>query len=274
MKRILVPTDFSKQAECALKVAAQFAIKHDAELYLLHLLELPHQSNDPVIHGHDIPEVMFFKRAVSQKMEDILAEEYLENVSVVEIIQIGQTFDGIMKTVSENGIDLIVMGSHGSSGVKEMFVGSNAEKVVRNSKVPVLVIKDDKGEFNIENFVFASDFAEEIKAPFEKVVNFVNDFGATLHLVIVNTPNNFKSTRVAQKIMDDFISQFNVSDYKTHIYNDANVEAGILHIASDLNADVIGMCTHGRKGLAHFLNGSISESLVNHAKKPVITFKI
>ncbi|WP_428224240.1 universal stress protein [Flavobacterium sp.] len=274
MKRILVPTDFSKHAEYALKVAAQFAIKHDAEIYLLHLLELPHQSNDPVTHGHDIPEVMFFKRAVSQKMEDLLTEDYLNDVSVVEIIQIGHTFDGIMKTINDNDIDLIVMGSHGASGVKEMFVGSNAEKVVRNSKIPVLVIKDERANFNIENFVFASDFTEEIKAPFEKVVNFVNDFESTLHLVHVNTPNNFKPTRTTQKLMDDFISQFNVSNYKTHIYNDANVEAGILHIASDLNADLIGMCTHGRKGLAHFLNGSISESLVNHAKKPVITFKI
>jgi nucleotide-binding universal stress UspA family protein len=166
------------------------------------------------------------------------------------------------------------MGSHGASGVKEMFVGSNAEKVVRNANVPVLVIKEEKQDFKIDNFVFASDFSVEIKKPFENVARFANEFGATLHLVNVNTPNNFRSTRTAQNLMDNFISQFKVDNYQTHIYNDVNIEAGVLHLANDIKADLIGMCTHGRKGLAHFLNGSISESLVNHAQRPVMTFKI
>jgi len=71
-----------------------------------------------------------------------------------------------------------------------------------------------------------------------------------------------------------FIEEFNFSNYSTHIYNDINVEKGILHFAKDSNTDIIGVCTHGRKGLSHFLNGSISEDLVNHAKRPVVAFKI
>jgi nucleotide-binding universal stress UspA family protein len=274
MKRILVPTDFSKHSEYALKVAAQFAKKYNAEVYLLHLLELPHQGSDAVSHGHEIPEIMFFKNAMLNKMDELMDRDYLDDVNVSKIIQLDLAFNGIMKTIKSNEIDLIIMGSHGASGAKEMFVGSNAEKVVRNSNVPVLVIKDEKENFNIDHFVFASDFSDEIKKPFEKVVKFANEFGSTLHLVNVNTPNNFKSTRTAKKLIDDFAAQFNIDKYETHIYNDSNIEAGVLHIASDLNADLIGMCTHGRKGLAHFLNGSVSESLVNHAHKPVMTFKI
>lgn len=274
MKRILVPTDFSKHAEYALKVAAQFAQKYNAEIFLVHMLELPHQGSDAVSHGHEIPEIMFFKNAMMRKMDDLMDKEYLDGINVSQIVKLEHAFDGIMKVISSHDIDLIIMGSHGASGVKEMFVGSNAEKVVRNAKVPVLVIKEEKPQFNIEHFVFASDFSDEIKKPFESVVRFANEFGATLHLVNVNTPNNFRSTRTAQKLMDDFINQFKVEKFQTHIYNDANIEAGVLHLASDLNADLIGMCTHGRRGLAHFLNGSISESLVNHAQKPVMTFKI
>ena len=274
MKRILVPTDFSKHSEYALKVAAQFAKKYDAEILLVHMLELPHQGNDAVSHGHEIPEIMFFKNAMLKKMDEFMNKEYLEDVAVSQIIKLEHAFDGVMKVIESNDVDLIIMGSHGASGAKEMFVGSNAEKVVRNSKVPVLVIKDDKKDFNIDNFVFASDFSNEIKKPFENVVKFANEFGSTLHLVNINTPNNFRSTRTAKKLMDEFVSDYKIEKYKTHIYNDSNIEAGVLHIASDLNADLIGMCTHGRKGLAHFLNGSVSESLVNHAHKPVMTFKI
>lgn len=274
MKRILVPTDFSEHAEYALKIAAQMAKKYNAELYLVHMLELPHEGNDAMAQGHEIPEIMFFKNVMMRKMEDLMDRDYLDGINVSQIIKLEHAFDGVMKVINSHDIDLIIMGSHGASGAKEMFVGSNAEKVVRNSSVPVLVIKDEKANFKIENFVFASDFSDEIKKPFAKIVQFANDFDATLHLVNVNTPNNFKSTRAAQSLMDDFAKGFGINKYQTHIYNDANVEAGVLHFASDIQADLIGMCTHGRKGLAHFLNGSVSESLVNHAHKPVMTFKI
>ena len=82
------------------------------------------------------------------------------------------------------------------------------------------------------------------------------------------------STKVAQKTMDEFLAEFKINNCSTHIYNDINVEKGILHFAKSINADLIGMSTHGRKGLSHFFNGSISEDLVNHAKRPVVTFKI
>ena len=65
-----------------------------------------------------------------------------------------------------------------------------------------------------------------------------------------------------------------VKNYTLNIYNDNSVEKGVLNFAQHINADLIGMATHGRKGLSHFFNGSVSEDLVNHANRPVITFKI
>ena len=274
MKRILVPTDFSKHAEYALKVAAQIAKKSGGEIFLVHMLELPTSGNDAISTAHEIPELMLFKNAAINKLDSIMNAEYLSGVNISKIIQFEMAFDGIIKNGKAHNVDLIVMGSHGASGFQEMFIGSNTEKVVRNSDVPVLVIKREESDFNANNFVFASDFSEEIKKPFEKVVEFADKFNSHLHLVTVNTPNNFKSTRVAQKAMDEFVAEFKINNCSTHIYNDVNVEKGILHFAKGINADIIGMSTHGRKGLSHFFNGSISEDLVNHAKRPVITFKI
>ena len=274
MKRILVPTDFSKHAEYALKVAAQIAKRNDGEIFLLHMLELPSAGNDALSRAHDIPELMFFKNAAVSKLDDLMNSSYLDGVKISRIIQFEMAFEGIIKNGEAHNVDLIVMGSHGASGFQEMFIGSNTEKVVRNSNVPVLVIKREEDNFNASKFVFTSDFSEEIKKPFEKVVEFANKFNAHLHLVNVNTPNNFKSTKVAQKQMDEFVAEFKIDNYSTHIYNDVNVEKGILHFAKSIDADIIGMSTHGRKGLSHFFNGSISEDLVNHAKRPVITFKI
>lgn len=274
MKKILIPTDFSQHAEYALKVAAQIAKKHDGEIILLHMLELPSQSGDAVNSAHAIPELMFFKNAAINKLESLMDAPYLEGLKVSEIIQFELAFDGIINLSKKNDVDLIVMGSHGASGFKDMFIGSNAEKVVRHSEVPVLIIKKEIPDFRINKFVFASDFADEVKKPFAKVVEAANKFGAELNLVMINTPNSFKSTLVAQEIMNKFVAGFTINKYSTHIFNDANVEKGILNFANSIDADLIGMCTHGRKGLSHFFNGSISEDLVNHAIRPVLTFKI
>jgi nucleotide-binding universal stress UspA family protein len=274
MKRILIPTDFSEHAEYALKVAAQIAKKNNGEIVLLHMLELPSQGGDALGSGHNIPELMFFKNKAIEKLEELMDVDYLEGIEVSEIVQFEKTFEGVMNISKKNDIDLIVMGSHGSSGFQELFIGSNTEKVVRFSDVPVLVIKKETGDFSIDKFVFASDFCDEIKKPFEKVIEFAEKFGSELHLVIVNTPNNFRTTAQLEKVLNDFVSNFQIKNFTTQIYNDSTREKGILNYANKVNADLIGISTHGRKGISHFFNGSISEDIVNHAKRPVITFKI
>jgi nucleotide-binding universal stress UspA family protein len=236
MKKILVPTDFSDHAEYALKVAAQIARKNNGEIFLLHMLELPSLAADPINGGHEVPEIMFFMKKTHERFAEIKSASYLEGIEVTEAIQFEKAFEGIIGASKKHNIDLIVMGSHGASGFHEMFIGSNTEKVVRTSDVPVLVIKKEEGEFSPQQFVFASNFSDEIK---------------------------------------NFAAGFNINaGFTKDIYNDVNVEKGVLHFANSVNADLIGMCTHGRQGIAHFFNGSISEDLVNHAVRPVVTFRI
>jgi nucleotide-binding universal stress UspA family protein len=274
MKRILVPTDFSKHAEDALKAAAQIAKKNGAEIFLLHLLELPNQMNDAVTNGSSIPEVMLFIKKANEKLQKIKEEPHLQGITITTTVQFEKAFDGILSFNKKNKIDLIVMGSHGSSGIEEILIGSNTEKVVRLSDIPVLVIKKNLDTFNIKNIVFASDFSTEIKKPFLKMIEFAKIFDANLILVMICTPNSFKTTSLAEKTMKNFIADFEVKNYSMQIYNDSNIETGILNFSNTVDADLIGLCTHGRTGLSHFFNGSISEDLVNHAIKPVITFKI
>ncbi|TDO97812.1 universal stress protein [Flavobacterium sp. 245] len=274
MKRILVPTDFSEHAEDALKVAAQIAKKNDSEIIILHMLELPHQMNDAILGGASIPETMLFMKKANEMLDAISSKPYLDGISVTEIVKMDKPIHGIKQVSQDYEVDLIIMGSHGSSGVEELLIGSNTEKVVRNSEIPVLVIKKDISNFKVDDIVFASDFSEETKAPFEKLLNFIKFFNSKIHLVTICTPNSFKPTHVIQKAMNEFVTQFNITNYSTHIYNDTNIEKGIINFSNSINADIIGMCTHGRTGFAHFFNGSISEGLVNHAVRPVITLKI
>lgn len=274
MKRILVPTDFSEHAEDALKVAAQVAKKSGSEIILLHMLELPHQMSDAITGGASIPETMLFMKKANETLDEISNRPYLEDIEITEIVKMDKPIHGISQISKEYNIDLIVMGSHGSSGIEELLIGSNTEKVVRNSEIPVLVIKKDISNFNASNIVFASDFSEETKTAFEKLLKFTKLFDSKLHLVNICTPNSFKPTHEAEETIKRFISDFGLANYETYIYNDTNIEKGIINFSNSINADVVAMCTHGRTGFAHFFNGSISEGLVNHAVKPVLTFKI
>ncbi len=274
MKKILVPTDFSKEAENALQVAAQLAKKHNSEIYLLHMLELPLDQVDMLSQHSELPEAMFFMKLAHQKFEETMSQDYLNDVIVHETVDFNQTFTGISNTCKEHDIDLIIMGSHGVSGIKEIFIGSNTEKVVRSSDIPVLVIKNHHDAFEINDFVFASDFKNDNKETYKQASQLASLFNAKIHLLLVNTAGNFITTSKANSRILDFIKDTNFQNYTINVYNDESVEKGILNFSHELNADLIGISTHGRQGIAHFFNGSISEDLVNHAKRPVITFKI
>jgi nucleotide-binding universal stress UspA family protein len=274
MNKILVPTDFSEHAENALKVAAILAKKHNAEIYLLHMMEIPMQQIDPINAHSDIPEALFFMKLAHKKFEDLLASDFLDGLTVHETVKADITFNEIKHTCKEFDIDLIVIGSHGSSGLKEMFVGSNAEKVVRTCDVPVLVIKNEHTTFDISDFVFASDFKNDNKETYKQAVKFAKAVDAKIHLLMVSTSNNFITTHDANIRINDFISGETFENYTITIHNDTSIEQGVLNFSKDIDADLIGISTHGRQGIAHFFNGSISEDLVNHANRPVITFKI
>jgi len=274
MNKILVPTDFSEQAENALKVAAMLAKSHNAEIYLLHMMEIPMQQTDQGTAQSDVPETLFFMKLAQKRFENLMAQDYLEGITVHETVKADITFNEIKDSCKELDIDLIIMGSHGATGLKEMFVGSNAEKVVRTSEVPVLVIKNAHQSFDVSDFVFASDFKNDNKGTYKQAVKFAEAFGSKIHLLLVITSSNFITSYEAKSRINDFISGQSFENYTITILNDSSVEHGILNFSKDIDADLIGISTHGRQGIAHFFNGSISEDLVNHANRPVITFKI
>lgn len=273
MKTIIVPLDFSEQAENALKVAASLAHKHNSEIIALHMLEL----NEAIIsstEGFYQEHTVFLLKLAEKRMGEFLDKPYLKGISVTPIIKHFKVFGELNEVAEKHNADLVVMGSHGTDGLKEIFIGSNAEKVVRNSEIPVLVIKEEMKDFKVEDFVFASDFQTENVAAFHSARDFAKKLNARMHLVYVNTPgDDFLSTKDIYKRVSAFLNDAKAG-MEVEIYNDYNVERGVLNYSEDVNADVIGIPTHGRKGLSHFFMGSIGEDIANHSSIPVITFRI
>lgn len=278
MKKILVPTDFSEQSENALKVSAQIARKFNCEIHLLHLLDLPLELIDPMNEGvaRDLPESIFFMKLAHKKFTETFEQfqKELDGLVVHETVEFNQAFEGIMEITDKHECDLIVMGSSGASGLKEAFIGSNTEKVVRHSDIPVLVIKDDIPIFSTENMVFASSLKPTQYKTFIEAVNLAKMLEAKLNLVYINTPHSFRTNDFIEERLEEFTKGIDRNSFNFEVYSDKSIEKGVRNYANSIDADLIGIGTHGRKGIAHFFNGSLSESLVNRAQRPVITFKI
>ncbi len=277
MKKIIVPLDFSKYSEYALRTAAKLAKKNDAEILALHMLEL----SDVLLTKSDNEQqqkAVFFLKMVEQKFETFLDKDYLKGLKVIPIVKHFKVFSEVNDVAEENDADLIIMGSHGTSGFKDFFVGSNTERVVRNADIPVLVVKNDIANVDFGTVVFATDFDKENIRPYLNATKMFDKLGTKLMLLYVNLPNeNFKSTVEIEKRIADFLitADGNLDRINDVSYQaDYSVEQGIINYSNKVGADLIAIPTHGRKGVSHFFAGSIGEDIANHSPLPVITFKI
>ncbi|AXT62287.1 universal stress protein [Aquimarina sp. AD10] len=279
MKKILVPVDFSKYSEYALEAAAVFAKQHDAEIIVLHMLGL----SEAVLtknEGQEVAEAVYYMKLAEKRFETFLDKEYLKGIKVTETVQNYKIFSEINEVAHENNADLIVMGSHGVSGLREeVFVGSNTEKVVRTADVPVFVVKNSVGDFKIKEVVFACDFKIENLRPYHNAMRLFNALGANVHLLYVNLPGEkFKNSTQMEEKVKEFLFKADAGNLEMHdhvvYYSDYSVESGVFNYSKKIDADIIAIPTHGRRGIAHFFSGSIGEDIANHSDKPVLTFKI
>ncbi len=276
MKKILVPVDFSIQSQFASKIAAEIAKYTNAKLFLLHLLEIPTSTIDPSNYGSssNSPSSLLYLKRAKKKFTKLKKEPFFDGVKFEDAIIFQNNWKGIIDESKNNDVDLIIMGSQGVSGLEEILVGSTTEKVVRNSEIPVMVIKEDIKDFELNNLVYISDFHKGNELSFQKIIDFTKIFKAKLHLLKIITIQNFETSKTSTNDINNFIDGFDIKNYSKTIYNDVSVEAGALNFAKSIDADAILLNTHGRRGLSHLFRGSIGEDLANHAKLPVVTFKL
>ena len=191
---------------------------------------------------------------------------------MLDFISMGSVSEMINTSAKKYKADIIVMGTHGSKGMNGVFVGSNAEHVVRDAEIPVLSIQNGKGRVQIKNIVFAADFSEETKLVFPYVKSFAEIFDSKIHIVKILSGSNFKVNNLAKKEGEKFLKENNFGNYPISLLHDFKSKAeGINWFAEHNNADLIALGTHGRHGLAHFFSGSIAEDIVNYAFRPVLT---
>lgn len=277
MKKIIVPIDFSNHSENALKAAALLSKKTDVTIYALHMLDFQEDNLTQSI-GYKQEQVIIFLKLAEKRFKKFLEKEYLKGVKVVPLIKHFKVFKEINSIAEEVNADLIIMGSHGVSGLKELLMGSNTEKVIRFAKAPVLVIKSELKDVDFNDIVYATDFSETSIKAYQKMLATLSFLNAKKHLLYVNLPNEkFKTTPEMDALAHNFLmkAEGNIDRLiNVNFVCAKSIEEGLLNFSNVVGADLITLITHGRKGLSHVLSGSISEDISNHSTLPIITFKI
>lgn len=287
MKRILFPTDFSEAANNAFNVALSLAKQTKAELIILHSLNSVQQYVDiSLTSAGDItmpgmqPEVIMNaieeeRKRVDQKMAKLIDSVEKMGISVLSYV-IDEALENEVNNFSRtHNIGFIVMGTRGASGLREAFIGSTAQKIVRKAHVPVLTVSHNFEGFTVKNMVYCSDFSEDqINDQLPRVKQFVDFFNAQLHLVYVNTPSYFEESSVVMSRMKNVAQLYGLENSTHHIYNAFDIDDGVISFANMIEADLITMITHGYRGVKKLFSDNVTESIVNHSKFPVLTLHI
>lgn len=272
MKNILVPTDFSDPANRAADVAMDIAEKAKAEIHFLHLQVTPVEwvKLDKQKEKR-YPNTLRQIGHARSKLNDLVKRAEDRGLVAKDFLVFDVSRDEILKHIPHHHHDFVVMGSNGASGVKELVIGSNAQKILRHTAVPVLIVKE-KAAWPIRNIVFASGFEEDVQAAFHTVVKLANLSEANIHLLYVNVPSAFEETGKSLEKMKAFHKSCpRKGTCSLNIYNALNEERGILNFSQSINADLIAMTTHGRTGFLNLLGKSIAESVANHSDIPVLS---
>jgi nucleotide-binding universal stress UspA family protein len=273
MKSILVPCDFSKPAVSAFRLALDIATRSNGDIHLLHAIQLPVTNDSTLIPVLNLEaDALKDLRLKAEKSFKILIDDYAEGKANISTeVYFGSVAKAVDYYTGEKQADLVIMGSHGATGARDFFIGTNAEKVVRIASIPVIVVKQ-YAQDPVKSIVFPTTPELESHGQLVNQVKALQQhFDAHLHLVWINTPQNFTNDTQTLKRLQSFAHKHGLKEYSLHVFNHNDEEYGILEFANMIQADMIALGTHARKGLNHLLNGSLTEDIVNHSKGLVWT---
>ncbi|HHT9111008.1 MAG TPA: universal stress protein [Candidatus Brocadiaceae bacterium] len=147
IKNVLCPVDYSVYSEKALHYAIEFAEKYQAKLYLMHVLDIRvYDINDPDLYNVNIVDKETIEKLRARLLKCV-SEETKGKIPVEAIVIQGVPFTEIITAARDYKIDMIVIGTHGRTGLSHAIMGSVAEKVVRKSPCPVLTVRHPEHEF-------------------------------------------------------------------------------------------------------------------------------
>jgi len=291
LRRILVPVDFSDSSREALRVAIQLARRFGSRLAVLHVTR--HNRPDSRIAAALAGTIFETRRAGQAALTEFIKSERLSDIRPKRMVVDGAPFDQIAEVAKAWKADLVVIATHGYTGLKHVLLGSTAERVVRHVTCPVLVVRSReylgrKAAFapdKVRSILVPVDFSKSSLDALQHALALARQFNARLVLLHVVAPfhaDMFMDTtdiqRDARTLAHKRLTKLANASKKVwsrtgHRFRVGHVDTTITAQARRLNADLIVMGTHGHSGLKRALLGSVAERVVRHAPCSVLTVR-
>jgi nucleotide-binding universal stress UspA family protein len=287
ISKILVPFDFSENSRQALQMGIALGLKYDSSLMILSVIERTPED--------EISKLMTLPNNVEKKLkEKIIAEihssvskENLAKINIQAFVQKGKAGVEILLMAEQEKVDLVVMGTHGRTGLKHMLMGSVAEKVVHRAGAPVLIHRQEASPLP-RKILIPVDFSEYCRDAVKVGLHWANDFGAEpyfLHVVDLRDLYTFDLLSIkadrpsietalkkqAEERLTEWTHAIKPAHHLEIRLGDPSLE--IQGAIKDHSIDLVVMATHGRTGLKHMLLGSVAEKTVRHSPCSVLTLR-
>jgi nucleotide-binding universal stress UspA family protein len=297
IQNIVVPIDFSQMSVQAIQFARQLALRFGASMHLAHVHEFSYgadfvPSAPPIVPFSFAPYEHDVEQAVLKELESVVRDCGVSSAHCHALTG-GPRFEEICRLAETIPADLIIMPTHGRTGLKHVFLGSTAERIVQHSFCPVLVTRRNSGpsengsQFSIKTILVPVDFSKSSREGLRYAIGFANEFGAKIILMhatylgyiyssegtaIYDIPGLQKVARKkAERQMHEIVrsEDFGKVKFET-VLTEGSPVLDICAFAKDHGIDLIITSTHGLTGLKHVLIGSIAEQVVRHASCSVL----
>lgn len=279
MKKILFPTDFSAAADRAFIYALQLAGKTGASITTIHIYSRPDIS---AVHlpgalqefydSVDLYEFENYKDSIPSLVE--MANAYgFSRVDLKHVLMEGETVESILSVAEKDGIDLIVMGTTGARGLKEIFIGSVTGEILENACCPVLAVPE-KGEFDgvLNKVAFATGFQQEEVKALDRLIELLAPFHPEIHCVNVDLAH----TENIIHRMDQFVPALKTKGRNiiTHVLDGTDFQEAMIGFLETHSIDLLAMVTHKRNFIQELFHYSKTKMLSYHCNTPVLALHL
>ncbi|MBK9227252.1 MAG: universal stress protein [Ignavibacteria bacterium] len=273
MKKILVPVDLSGNAESAVLYSADLAKTMPAKVYLFHSIILPE------FYVTELNDYALYQKELNSKVDKIydqsisllhgMRKEYFADTLRVncKVLPAKNIYNGILDYADELNPDLILLGE--GEKLDKIRIGANAERVLRLTDLPVLVVKRNSKISKRKKVIFASDFLDDSVKVFSQVNEFLKDSNSSIRLLYINTKSKFEEYEVIKSRIEKFKKNFS-ADFSVVIRAGKSVEESIVRYANSIDADLISIGIKRKKKLSLYFTDRVTESVISLSDIPVL----
>jgi nucleotide-binding universal stress UspA family protein len=277
IKRILIPTDFTEISESAALQGAEIAKLLNAEVYLLHVIPSNgHYSSLNLEKPTSANVIKQVEEMIGEKMTEF-SEKIKEKSGITPktTIYTGNIVNRIIEFSHREKIDQIIMGTHGASGYKEMFLGSNAQRVVTLSEIPVLTMLDSTHESAFKNILIPIDDSIHSREKVNVALKIAKLYNAKVHILgLVNTDDKKELDKMTIRLesIEKFAAHEHLS-FITSMEHGDSIAKTAMDYANKNKCDLIVINTGHESKITGIFLGPFAQQIVNHSTVPVLSVK-